>query len=189
MVSLVKQNSGGKFVFDLRPACQRMIDVVAGITDGQLAGGTPCDDFTVAGLLAHVDAAAVRLAAVTRGEAAEPQGVSPRELIGHHVRALATAWQEPSAWQGSTDLGLELANEVWGRIALTEMVVHGWDLATATGQPFDVPEPTLRGCLEYLTEFLPKLPAPARSPWGTAVPVSPDAPLLDRVIGMAGRKP
>jgi hypothetical protein len=51
------------------------------------------------------------------------------------IDVLAAAWQEPSAWQGTTDLGVTLTNEVWGRIALTEMVVHGWDLATATDQP------------------------------------------------------
>jgi uncharacterized protein (TIGR03086 family) len=92
-------------------------------------------------------------------------------------------------WQGGTDLGLKLTSGVWGRIALTEMVVHGWDLATATGQPFDPLKPTLRACLEYFTEFLPKLPARARVPWSAAVPVPPEAPLLDRVVGMAGRKP
>ena len=78
---------------------------------------------------------------------------------------------------------------VWGRIALPEMVVHGWDLATATDQPFDLPEPTLRACWEYVSEFLPNLPAPVRASWGPAVPVPPDAPLPDRIVGMSGRKP
>jgi uncharacterized protein (TIGR03086 family) len=117
-----------------------MIDVLAGITDDQLAGATPCDDFTVADLVGHVNTSAIRLGALARREAAEEPGDSSRELIGQHVRALATAWQEPSAWQGTTDVGIELTNEVWGRIALTEMVVHGWDLATATGQPFELPD-------------------------------------------------
>jgi hypothetical protein len=31
---------------------------------------------------------------------------------------------------------------MWGKIALTELVVHGWDIAKATGQPFDLPEGT-----------------------------------------------
>ncbi|WP_297540281.1 hypothetical protein [Amycolatopsis sp.] len=35
-------------MIDLSPACQRMIDVLTGITDDQLGGATPCDDFTVA---------------------------------------------------------------------------------------------------------------------------------------------
>lgn len=33
---------------------------------------------------------------------------------------------------------------MWGRIALTEIGLHGWDLATATGQPFELPEGTLQ---------------------------------------------
>jgi len=176
-------------VIDLWPACQRMIDVLAGITDDKLAGATPCAEYTVAGLPGHVDTLSIRLAALARGEDAGPAGDSPRELIGQHVHALAAAWQEPSAWQGTTDLGVTLTNEVWGQIALTEMVVHGWDLATATDQPFDLPEPTLRACWEYVSEFLPNLPAPVRASWGPAVPVPPDAPLPDRIVGMSGRKP
>jgi uncharacterized protein (TIGR03086 family) len=150
-----------------------MIDVLAGITDDQLAGATPCDDFTVADLLGHVNTSAIRLGALARREAAEEPGDSSRELIGQHVRALATAWQESSAWQGTTDVGIELTNEVWGRIALTEMVVHGWDLATATGQPFELPEPTLQAVWEYLTEFLPTLPEPVNeinSQFGSSLP-------------------
>ena len=44
-------------------------------------------------------------------------------------------------------------------------------------------------CWEDVSEFLPNLPAAARAPWGPAVPVPPDAPLLDRIVGMSGRKP
>jgi hypothetical protein len=40
-----------------------MIDVLAGITDDQLAGATPCNDFTVADLLGHVNTSPIRLAA------------------------------------------------------------------------------------------------------------------------------
>jgi hypothetical protein len=32
-------------------------------------------------------------------------GDSPRELIGQHVHALAAAWQEPNAWQGTPTWG------------------------------------------------------------------------------------
>lgn len=53
----------------------------------------------------------------------------------------------------------------------------------------ELPEPTLQAVWEYLTEFLPALPEPVRASWGAAVPVPPDAPLLDRVVGLAGRKP
>jgi hypothetical protein len=66
--------------------------------------------------------------------------------------------------------------------------VHGWDLATATDQPFDLPEPTLRACWEYVSEFLPNLSAAVRASWGPAVPVPPDAPLLDRIVGMRCRR-
>ena len=51
-----------------------MIDVLTGITCDQLAGATPRDDFTVADLLGHVNASAIRLGALARRETAEEPG-------------------------------------------------------------------------------------------------------------------
>jgi uncharacterized protein (TIGR03086 family) len=74
---------------------------------------------------------------------------------------LATAWAEPAAWTGTTSRwGLELSNERWGQIVLTEMVVHGWDVARGTGQTFELPERTLQAVFDHVTTFVPNSPAP-----------------------------
>jgi len=87
----------------------------------------------------------------------------------------------------STCVHSELSNELWGRITLTELVVHGWDIAVATGQPFDLPGETLRACLEHVAEFVPNAPVPGL--WGPAVGVPVDATLLDRIVAATGRTP
>lgn len=72
-----------------------------------------------------------------------------RDSVAQHLRELGEAWDDPAAWQGSANVpGLDLSNEMWGKITLTEVVVHGWDIAKATGQPFDLPEHTLQACLD-----------------------------------------
>ena len=48
---------------------------------------------------------------------------------------LAEAWADPAAWEGLTEAGgLTMPAEVAGTVALDEVVLHGWDLARATGQ-------------------------------------------------------
>ncbi|MCP2164918.1 TIGR03086 family metal-binding protein [Goodfellowiella coeruleoviolacea] len=204
-------------MIDLEPACQRMTDLLAGITADQLTAPTPCTEYRVGDLVDHIDQVATMFTAIAQrdsgglpddgdlvaggdlahsGDLPENDGTSDtahrgpdwRNGVDRHVRALGTAWGEPAAWAGSTDVsGLELANELWGRIALTELVVHGWDLATATGQPFDLPEPTLRACLDHVVEFVPNAPLPEL--WGPPVAVAADAPLLDRIVAVTGRTP
>jgi hypothetical protein len=66
-------------------------------------------------------------------------------------------------------------------------VVHGWDIATATGQPFELPDVTLRACLDHVAAFLPNAPAPAL--WGPPVEVDRGATLVDRIVATAGRVP
>ncbi len=77
-----------------------------------------------------------------------------------------------------------------GLTATDELVVHGWDVARATGQPYD-PEPgTLRAAQSFLTQIAnPDAPAGPDVPFGPPRQVPEDAPLLDRVVGLAGRDP
>ena len=72
--------------------------------------------------------------------------------------------------------GVELSNTTWGKITLTELVVHGWDIAIAIGHPFDLPEHTLQACFDHVAVFVPNAPLPDL--WGPPVEVPQDAALL-----------
>ncbi|NDZ82525.1 TIGR03086 family protein [Streptomyces sp. SID10853] len=185
-------------MIDLEPACRRMTDVLAGVTDDRLTHATPCADYTVGDLINHIDEVACGFAALARKEHADadngadagpaPLGRGWCEPVTAHVLALGASWADPAAWQGSTEAaGVELPNERWGRVALTEMVVHGWDLAVATGRPFGLPAATLQACLDHVADFVPRAPVPAL--WGPAADIPDDAPLLDRIIAITGRSP
>jgi uncharacterized protein (TIGR03086 family) len=75
-------------------------------------------------------------------------------------------------------------------VGLDELVIHGWDLARATGQPFD-DDPT---SLEVVHGFVAGLAQPGQEQmrsgiFGPIVDIPDDAPLLDRTLGLAGRHP
>jgi len=186
-------------VIDLTPACEQMTKMLGGITDAQLSGPTPCDEYSVAGMIDHVDQVALGAAALARGEkdgmnlpGTGPDADDPdagwRDRLSEHLRECGAAWQVPTAWEGEGNVaGSDMSNERWGKIALTELVVHGWDLAVATGQSVALPEPTLQACFEHVDEFVASAPFPEL--WGPPVPVVDDAPLLDRIVGLTGRTP
>ncbi len=179
-------------MIDLKPACHRMIGVLAGVTDDQLTWSSPCTEYTVGDLIDHVDQVSRGATALAR-RAAELPGPDAvhlesdwRDRVAQHVLEVGEAWDDPAAWQGSANVpGSDLSNEMWGKITLTELVVHGWDIAKATGQPFDLPEHTLQACLDHVAKFVPNAPVPAL--WGPPVDVAPDATLLSRILAITGR--
>lgn len=184
-------------MIDLKPACRQMNDLITGVGDEQLTEPTPCSDCTVRDLIAHVAEAAEGFAMIARKESGEGSGTEPvvvglsdqwQEDVAKKVRALGEAWEDAAAWAGRADAaGVDLPNEVWGKVALTEVVVHGWDLAQATDQPFNPSRETLQACFHHVAEFVPN--APIESLWGPIVEVPADAPLLDRIVGLTGRHP
>src|SRR4029450_5286431 len=103
----------------------------------------------------------------------------------------APGWTAPSSWGGMPRAGgVTLPGAVAGRVALHEVVLHGWDLARATGQPYQPDDTTAKALLTSLSEMSPPDDLDRRQGiFGPPVDVPPDAPALDRVLGLSGRSP
>jgi uncharacterized protein (TIGR03086 family) len=67
------------------------------------------------------------------------------------------------------------------------VVIHGWDVAAATGQDYDVDPATLDAVLPHVTAIAAE--GPVEGLFGPAVAVVEDAPKLDRIIALSGRDP
>ncbi|BBC32054.1 TIGR03086 family protein [Streptomyces graminofaciens] len=102
-------------------------------------------------------------------------------------RAVA-AWADPAMWEGEIDLGMGPlpAADLAGMI-IKETAVHGWDVATVTGQEFRVSEDAARLILDVVATHGDLY----RQYDGFAdpVPVPADAPVFDRALASSGRNP
>ncbi len=86
--------------------------------------------------------------------------------------------------------GVDLPGEVAGLVALDELVIHGWDVARSSGQRYDVDPASLEAVHGFVAQFSgPGHEDDRRGLFGPEVEVTADAPLLDRVVAMAGREP
>jgi uncharacterized protein (TIGR03086 family) len=186
-------------MIDFTPACQRTADLLANVTDAQLTAPTPCENFTVGDLLHHIGGLALAFAAAAKKDFGPLTGSPPmpdaaqldddwRTSYPDRLQELARAWKQPDAWQGMTRIaGMEMPAEAVGAVALTEVVIHGWDLARATGQEFDADTASAEAVLANVAEFAAQ--GPVEGLFGAAVSVPDDAPILDRIVALSGRDP
>jgi uncharacterized protein (TIGR03086 family) len=185
-------------MIDIHPAAQRTADLITSLDDDQLGLPTPCPDAQVGDLIDHLGVFAVRFLAAARKESDAGSSAPPppsganleagwRDRISRDLLALAEAWSNPQAWDGSTHAGgLEMPASVVGLVALDELVVHGWDIAVATGQPYEPAEPEIEAATEFVISF--DAPRDGRL-FGPTVSVPGDATPLDRLLGLTGRDP
>ncbi|MFF9350092.1 TIGR03086 family metal-binding protein [Streptomyces sp. NPDC014734] len=183
---------------DLEPAARRIVGLLGGVDEPRLDGPTPCPDFTVRDLLAHLTVLSRGFRDAARKESGPTTGVAPddappaldddwRAVLPSLLDELVAAWRDPAARQGTTRVGgVVLPAREAHVVALEELLVHGWDLARSTGQDYAPDEAGLRTALNWLT------PGDAPRPehiFARPVPVPDDAPLLDRTVAMSGRRP
>jgi len=193
-------------MLDLEPAAREAARLLDGVTEEQLAGPTPCPGYPVAALLDHIMGFslaftwAARKTTATEGGSGESgpglanaEHLDPdwRTLLPRRLGELAEAWREPTAWQGMTEAGgMRMPAELIGAVALDELVLHGWDLARATGQPFTCDPVSTAAVLAFTSASAqPERAASRDGLFGPVIDVPEDAPTFDRALGFAGRDP
>ena len=196
-----------RFVFAL--AVRTGTDVMAHVTPEVADRPTPCDDFAVRDVAAHLVHVLERVAALGRGD--DPFGVP--EVVAADGE-LAARWAEAAhrvqeVWSDDAVLDRPMSLP-WnqgpgGQILLgyvSEVTVHTWDLATGLGcEPAWDDRP-----VQVALDGASGLPAEGRMamfeaiskqmgfdevqvPFKDAVPVAADAPLIDRLVAWNGRDP
>lgn len=183
---------------DVAGAAQRIAVLADAVRDDQLADPTPCPDYAVRNMLGHLAGLSAAFRDAARKDLGETTGTNPqsavpdidgdwRTTLPAVLDELGAAWREPAAWEGMTQAGgVMLPAAQAGRVVLNELVIHGWDLARATGLPYQPATADLETSRAMLSAFAEN---PAASPFGPPVEVPSGAPLLDRVIGLSGRDP
>lgn len=183
---------------DLAPAARRLGKVVRDVDDAQLDAPTPCQGRTVSQLIGHLHGLTQAFRASADKELGPLTDTNPdqdgwpeaapawRDEVPELADRLASAWHAPEAWTGMTRAGgFDAPAEVMGVVALSEIVLHGWDLARATGQEFTADDATVAALAAYVEGF-----DPGGTPgmFGPAVEVR-WASDLERVLARTGRDP
>lgn len=188
---------------DLEPASRAMRRLVERVRDDQLAAPTPCPEYTLGDLMQHVVELAEAFTLAGRKEQPPGGSTSPapgdasrlpadwRQQAASWLRQLAETWADPASWEGSTWIaGFEAPASAVGATAVNELVVHGWDVARASGQPYVLDEASVPPCREFVASMSgPGSEATRGDAFGPPVPVPDDSSTLDEIIAGNGRDP
>jgi uncharacterized protein (TIGR03086 family) len=180
-------------------ACAATERVVAGVTPADYGRPTPCTEWDVRALLNHV-LGTLALGRDLLGDSPPadpsmgPGGLPAADLVGDDpldayrkgVAGLLAAAGDGLGRMHATPLG-EMPGHLLGGFTTLDILVHGWDLARATGQDATV-DPTLAA--EVLAFAHSAVTDASRAPLiGPEVPVAAHASVTDRLIGYMGRRP
>lgn len=116
-------------------------EMVASLDDAQLDAPTPCAAFAVRDVLGHMVGGATMFAAAFRGDT--PEDPPERDVVSafpQAMAALSAAVRSPGALDRTIHAPFgEVPGEVFARFVALDGLVHGWDIAIASGQPYDPP--------------------------------------------------
>ncbi|WP_098957493.1 TIGR03086 family metal-binding protein [Pseudonocardia sp. N23] len=185
---------------DPRPLLRDALGWVRGLVDAvptaRYDDPTPCTGFDVRTLMAHVVGIVGRANAAGTGvlpmsRPAVVEGIADAELaatIGLAIDGLTPLWE-------NDDMLDTLIEVPWGTVPgrgvvwgyLNEALVHGWDLAVATGQDAEADPAAAEAALAAIVRFLPAEPRGGPVPFGPVVEPAAGAGPTERLANWAGR--
>jgi uncharacterized protein (TIGR03086 family) len=173
--------------------------LLTGVGQEQWSRPTPCDAWNVQQLVDHVISGQRLAAHALRGEPAQSasgtlsmENYADEAVAAYQASAsdLLAACSQPGALERVVTVP---AGTVPGAVVVhlrtTDTIVHGWDLARATGQATTaLPAELAEQELAFARVQLGKIP-PDRRPFAPPQPVDDDAPAIDRLAALLGRRP
>ena len=157
---------------------------VAGVED--LDGSTPCDDWQVRDLLNHMLDTQRYFLSAARGEDASPPGPTPPALLSDNPAAdFDQAVSEMLSTYGQDGV-VDKTGPALG-IAFADILLHGWDVARATGQDATMPDGLAQAAYDVIHgRFTDEQRKGVFKP---EVPVGDDASAQERLLAFTGRDP
>jgi uncharacterized protein (TIGR03086 family) len=170
--------------------------VVAGISDDQWTDPTPCEGQDVRTLTNHLVGGNFWVAELAPGGTIEDVG---DRLDGDVLGADATAAYDQSAKvaaaafqaAGAMDRPVAVSygpvpGSIYAGHRIVDIVVHGWDLAKATGQDTTLDPALVQACWEIVVPQAELLKASGA--FAEPVPVGDDADLQTKLLALLGRQ-
>ena len=181
-----------------RQRADAFVRKVATVAPDQWSNQSPCEDWTARDVVRHiVDMHAAMLSPVGRRLSPAPSvDEDPLEAFNSARADVELLLADPDLAHAavSTPAGSMTAGEHVDQVVSADMVLHGWDLARATGQ-LDTIDPAEVDAMWPAAQQIPevmRIPGafgPGIVVYGPAVEVPSDAPLQDRLLGLLGRDP
>jgi uncharacterized protein (TIGR03086 family) len=166
--------------------------LVAGVRPDQWHASTPCTEWTVRQLVNHIVAGNALFTSIVTGapppdRSQDHLGDDPVAAFRDSVRAVRTALADD-------DVLAETYTMPFGpspgaglvEMRVNEFVVHGWDLARATGQPAAFDDDLAEGCLA-LMRSMPMIPRGEGRPFQAERKAPAGSSAVDRLAAYLGR--
>lgn len=173
--------------------------LVRGVRDDQWDAPTPCPDWTVRDLINHMAGGHLLISPMLDGAPRpEPEEIARRrsiDFLGAEPVAsfdasadrIVEAFSRPGALEQPMEMPLGVVpGATVLDLRLTETIVHGWDLATATGQAAQFSDESIAQALAFSRRALADLP-PGNRAFGPAVTPPNGVTPLHELVSLLGR--
>jgi len=169
--------------------------IVTGIPAGRWHAATPCEGWDTRALLNHVVSGnlwAAELAAGTTIESVggrldgDVLGPDPARSYATSAKAAAAAFLRPGALDAPCAVSYgPVPGSVYAGHRFIDVFIHGWDLATATGQDTALDPDLMEACRQIIEPQLELFRAAGAL--AAELPVPPGATAQTRFLAMLGR--
>src|SRR6516162_4292466 len=175
-------------------------EIVKSTPADAMGAPTPCTEWDVRALLSHVIGTLWLAEGLFSDQPPRypmaPGGLPPADVAGDdpaaaYAEASAAAIAAAATGDALTRVHVTPLGEMPGPglagFTTLDILVHGWDLAKATGQPAELDDTLAAHVLAFAEQAItPDTRAPRIGP---ALPAAVDAPLTDRLVAFLGRQP